>query len=180
MGMRKYASDYTLENHVKPDGGVQTQRIYRGTWYTFQADSKTVRGLRRKLTAVTAAIIIFLLPMFLTATDLSRTAYVLLPLVAAFFPLYLLVATIRRLGMEERPFNREHRDKTDRRLRVAGVWLPVFLAIGLVGGIVYGVTHTCGTEELLCIASLVPALGLSVWLMSFRKAAATVEAEKES
>lgn len=178
MAGKKYVSDYRLEKVVTPSGKVETRRIYQGAYYRFERSRKEILALRKHilLVALFSALLIF--PLLMTETYLSHTIYIVMPVAAAFVPLYHLLAGARRLGFGEEKFTREHRDKTEKRIARASLWLSIFLGIAAVGSVVYACLQAVGTEEILCIISLVLAFVASVWLLPRRKMAKAIECEK--
>ena len=109
MAARKYVSDYRLEKHILPNGKVESIPVYEGAYFTF-VNPAEARRLRKLLLVTCIAVFALLIPLFLDNTRLGRTIYVILPAAAALVPLYLLLASARRLGFSEDPFTREHRD----------------------------------------------------------------------
>lgn len=173
MAGRKYAADYRIENHVLPDGKVEATRVYQGTWYSYVATKEEIARLRKMLLSGTVGILLLLIPMLLDNTRLGRTFYIVLPACFCLVPIYLLMAAVRRLGFAEDPFTREHRDKTDRRIRVSSVALTVLLAVSCIGCLVLGILKGFASDEILCMVCLLLALGVSLWLLPHRKKAQT-------
>lgn len=175
MSSRKYASDYRLENHITSEGKVESTPIYQGKYFTFVEPAEQISRLRKMLILSVALILLLLLPMLLDNTRLGRTIYIVLPAFSSFVPIYLLIASIRRLFLKVDPFNRENRDKTDKRIRGACVALVVCLALGCAGCLVHFILNGFAVKELLCVVSLFLALGVSVVLLPWRKLARTRE-----
>ena len=177
MAGRKYISDYRIEDSLTPSGRIESKRVYQGVYYRFQAPPACIRKLRMQVFLLTAAAMVLLLPMLFTNSDLGRTIYVVLPVASSFVPLYLLLAGARRLGFVDQQFTREHRDKTDKRISRASLWLSIFLGVGSVGSVVYCFCYVCAGEEIFCIACLVLAWVSSLLLLPKRKNAKTVAVE---
>lgn len=177
MAGRKYVSDYRLEKVVTPSGKVQTRQIYQGVYYTYAQAPEAISRLRKHILLTVVAAAVLLLPMLMTASDLSHTIYIVLPVAAAFVPLYQLLAGARRLGFAEKRFTREHRDKTEKRISRASLWLSIFLGLSSAGGVVYLCLRTVRAEEILCIVSLMLAWAVSLLLLPQRKKAKAVESE---
>lgn len=177
MAGRKYVSDYRIEDSVTPSGRVESRRVYQGTYYRFLESPECIRKLRIHILMVSVAAIALLLPMLFTNSDLGRTFYVVLPVAASFVPLYLLLAGARRLGFPDVNFTREHRDKTDRRISKASLWLSIFLGLASVGGVVYCILRSVTGEEIFCVACLAIAWVGSLWLLPQRKKAKTAPVE---
>lgn len=173
MAARKYASDYRLEKHVSPDGKVESTPVYQGTRFTFVQPAERIRWLRKYLVVSCAVVFALLLPMLFDNTRLGRTIYVILPAAFTLIPLYLLVAAIRRLGFSEDPFTREHRDKTDKRIRSASVALTGCLAMSCLGSVVHFIVNGAAADEILCVVSLFLALTASIPLLRYRNLAQT-------
>ena len=173
LAAKKYASDYRIEERVTAGGKTVRERIYQGVRYRFKESPAVIRRLRVQLIALSCAIAALLLPMLFVNTGMGRKMYIVLPTVASFVPLYLLLAGARRLGFPETPFIREHRDKTDIRISGAGVCLMAFLGISAVGCGVYAVLYGLSGMEILCTACLAAALALAVFIFTQRKKAAT-------
>lgn len=177
MAARKYVSDYRLEKHILPNGKVESVPVYQGAYFTFVHPAE-VRRLRRLLLITCIAVFGLLIPMFLDNTRLGRTIYVILPVAATLVPLYLLLAGARRLGFSEDPFTREHRDKTDNRIRGASVALTVILAVSCAGTILHFILNGIAADEILCAACLMLSLVVSIPLLKNRKLVQTKEISK--
>lgn len=178
MAGRKYASDYRLEKHVSPDGKMESTPVYQGAWFTFVQPADQIRRLRKTLLTGCAAVLLLLLPMLFDNTRLGRTVYVVLPAVLSLVPVYLLLASARRLGFPEDPFTREHRDKTDKRIRGGAVALTVCLAVSCVGSLVHFILKGIAVNEIFCVVCLFLALAVSVVLLTRRNRAETKQTEK--
>lgn len=179
MAGRKYVSDYRIEDSLTPTGRVESRRVYQGVYYRFLESPECIRKLRLHIIIVSVAAIALIFPLLLTNSDLGRTFYVVFPVTASFVPLYLLLAGARRLGFSDVSFTREHRDKTDKRISRASVWLSIFLGIGSAGSVVYCFCHACGGEEIFCAACLALAWVGSLLLLPGRKNAKAVPVEEK-
>ena len=177
MAARKYVSDYRLEKHILPNGKVESIPVYQGVYFTFVHPAE-IRRLRKCLLATCLAVFALLVPMFLDNTRLGRTIYVILPAAATPVPLYLLLAGARRLGFSEDPFTREHRDKTDNRIRGASVALTVMLAVSAAGTVLHFILNGIAADEIFCAVCLLLSLIASIPLLKNRKLAQTKEVSK--
>lgn len=177
MAGRKYVSDYRLEESLTPSGRMETKRVYRGEYYRYQESPECIRKLRLRILLVCVAVIVLMLPMLLTNSDLGRTIYVVLPVAASFVPLYLLLAGARRLGFPDVRFTREHRDKTERRIARSNLLLSIFLGIGSVGSVVFCFRRSCSGGEVFCVISLVLGWICAMSLLPWRKKAHAVPVE---
>lgn len=175
MAGRKYASDYKIEKHLTAGGKVETTLSYQGKRFEFLGTEDQIRRLRLQLWIGVAAVFLLLLPMLLDNTSLSRTVYIVLPAALALAPLYMLGATAWLLGTVERPMIREHRDKTDGRLRGASVALAICLGISCAGCIVHGFLAGIAQQEIFCVICLFLAFGVSVFLLTQRNKAKAKE-----
>ena len=173
MAAKKYVSDYRLEKHILPNGKVESIPVYQGTYFTFVYPADTIRRLRKQLLAVSGIISVLLLPMLLDNTRLGRTIYVVLPAISTLVPLYLLLAAARRLGFPEGPFTREHRDKTDRRIRGASVALTACLAASCIGSVIHFIVNGIAANEIFCVICMFLALAVSIPALRSRTLAET-------
>ncbi len=178
MAGRKYISDYRVEKVVTPSGKTVDNLVYLGRYYRYIQPREQICKLRRHILLVAIATALLIFPLLMTETYLSHTIYVVLPVAAAFVPLYLLLAGARRLGFGEERFTREHRDKTEKRIARASLWLCIFLGLTAAGCVAYMCLRTVGTEEILCIIGLALAFAASLTLLPKRKMAQTVVCEE--
>ena len=175
MAGRKYASDYRLESHVSPEGKVESIPVYQGKLFTFVEPPERIARLRKTLAVLVSLVALLLIPMLLDNTRLGRTIYIVLPAVFSFLPVYLLMASIRRLKRGEDPFTREHRDKTDKRICSGSVMLTVCLAISSIGCIIHFILNGIAANEILCTVSLFAALAVSILILRWRNVVRTKE-----
>lgn len=179
MAAKKYAADYRIEERVAPGGKTVRERIYQGVWYEFKESPAVLQRFRIQLLVSGCMIALLLLPLLLANTGMGRKVYLVLPAAAAFVPIYLLLAGARRLGFQQTPFTREHRDKTDLRISGASLCLMIFLSIACVGSIVYAVLEGLSGVEIACFACLILAEGLSVFLFTQKAKAATAPVKEK-
>lgn len=177
MAGRKYASDYRLEEHILPNGKMKSEPVYQGKYFAFTETAEQILRLRRVLLLYSSGVLLLLLPMLLDNTRLGRTVYVILPVVCTLVPLYLLLAGARRLKMTQTPFIREHRDKTDKRIRGASVALVAFIAAGCLGSVIHFIINGIAANEIFGVACLFLALAVSILLLRHRKLANTQEVD---
>lgn len=178
MAGRKYVSDYRLEKVITPSGKVETRQIYQGVYYRYEKSREEILRLRRNVLLGTVLSALLIIPLFITSAMLSHIMYVVLPAAFSLVPMYLLLAGARRLGFDEEKFTREHRDKTEKRIARASLWLTILLGATVAGCVVYTCLFPVILEEYLCMASLLLSVGASVWLLPQRKKAKAVEIEK--
>lgn len=178
MAGRKYASDYRLEQHILPNGKSQSIPVYQGAYFEFAENAERLLFLQRLLFAGCGGMFLLLLPMLLDNTRLGRTVYVILPAAFALLPLALLFAGAWRLKKTQSPFTREHRDKTDHRIRGATVALTVLLSISCAGSVAHFLLNGFAASELFATICLFLALAVSILPLKYRKLAAAKEVEK--
>lgn len=177
---RRYASDYRIEYFVAADGKRRARRVYCGEAYAYLHGPDQLCRLRKRVLLCVGSIIGLLLPLFWKHTGMDRTWYVILPAASAAVPLYALGAGALRLRPSEVPFTREHRDKTDGRLRKASIALTVLMGAGCAGCWVYRAGNTLTPAEavnMLCLHMTLPVCG---YLLTQRKNAAAVPAKEQT
>lgn len=172
---RKYASDYRLEQHILPNGKPESIPVYQGAYFEFAESPDRLVFLRRWLFAGCGGVFLLLLPLLMDNTRLGRTVYVVLPAAVALLPLGLLLAGALRLRKTGSPFIREHRDKTDHRIRGASVALTALLAASCIGCVGHFLINGFLLSELFAVVCLFLALMVSCGLLRHRKLAATKE-----
>ncbi len=178
MADRKYASDYRMEDQVDAQGRVRSVRVYRGSWYRFSCGKEEARrrGLRLLLCGV--VLCLCLLPLLLSNTAISHTAYVLLPMAFVLIPVYHLVAVGWRMRTYEEKLTRQQKDLTQGRLHSSCIWLVVLAGVTLAGGLVYWLRQGLEPGDSICIAGLAAAFGLSLYLMKRKHDADTLEVQE--
>lgn len=171
MGKRKYVSDYAIEDYEDAKGKLRSRRVYQGKYYRFRGTPEEIRKLRYTIIIVCVLVAALLLPVLLWDTSLSRTVYIVLPAVLSFVPVYLLLAAASLLDSRHEPLTREHRDKTENRIRGAVPILPAFLAVSCLGCVVQFIRGSFPEQELPFAICLVAALMASLSLLPLRKKA---------
>lgn len=171
MAGKKYASDYRMEETILPGGKKKSHRVYQGVYYQFSNPPEELRRLRLELLIGSVLIAALLLPLLFANTTLARTIYVALPCVVALAPSYLLFAVGLRLAKPERQLTREDRDKTDQRLRGAGLMLPIFLGISCLGCALHAFLDGIAGGEIPTVICIAAAWVISMYLLTRRKKA---------
>ena len=169
MGKRKYVSDYAIEDYQNEKGKIRSRRIYQGKYYRFRNTPEEVKKLRYTIIVVCGLITALLLPVLLADSSLSRTVYIVLPSVLSFAPVYLLVAAAVRLDPKLERFTREHRDKTENRIRGSIPVLVAFLAVACVGCAAECIRGNFPSGEIPYMICLVAALMAAISLFPLRK-----------
>lgn len=176
MSDRKYTSDYVLEEHLGPDGKLQTNRIYRGTYYRFIRPQTQIRQLGSRLLIMSALVLVLMLPLLFNNSQIGRTFYVLLPMAFVLIPLYQLAAVGWRLKTWELPLTRQQKDLTQGRLHQALPWLAALLALDTLGCGIYWLRNgRLETGEIFCVLGICLACALAARLQSWRTLADTEE-----
>ena len=175
MGIRKYASDYRLEEHVLPNGKSQTTRIYQGPHFRFVAPEEEVAQLRRKILLASALVIVGLIPLFLNNTQIGRTFYVMIPMAFTLLPWYYALLAGWRIGKVVQPLIREEKDSTDVRLHRTCPWLLGLVGATFAGSLVYWVLKGLQEGEWLCLCGVAVSLAAAIYLFTLRKKAKTKE-----
>ncbi len=171
MGKRKYVSDYAIEDYQNEKGKLRSRRVYQGKYYRFRRAPEEIRKLRYTIIIVCVLIAALLLPVLLADSLLSRTVYIVLPAVLSLAPVYLLAAAAVRLDPRLERFTREHRDKTENRLRGSVPVLVAFLAAACVGCAAECIRGNFPEGEIPYMICLVAALMAAVSLLPLRKKA---------
>ncbi len=176
MGHRKYASDYSLEEHLDGSGRFQTDRVYRGKYYRFVCGPEQAGRNGNKLLLASALIAALLLPLLFNNTQMGRTFYVLLPVAFCLVPLYHLTAVGWRMRTYPERLTREEKDLTQERLAGTLLWLAGILWVTCIGCAVYWLRNgVSGPGEILCVMGVVLACGLATWLKGWKHLAQTEE-----
>lgn len=180
MGKRKYVSDYTIEDYQDKKGKLRSRRVYQGKYYRFIKPAQQIIKLRYTIIIVCVLVVALLLPVLLSNTLLSRTAYIVLPVVLSFAPMYMLLAAAIRLDPKLEQFTREHRDKTESRIRTAIPILLVFLTVACLGCLAEQIRGNLPEGELPYVICLVTALIASASLLPLRKYADCYQTEEST
>ncbi len=177
MGERKYAKDYRMEEYTDLNGKVKLKRVYQGENYLFTQSPEEIKRLAKTVLVVSAAVFAGLLPLLLTATQIGRTIYVLLPMAFVLVPLFQTAAVGYRLLRYQAPLTRQQRDLTDKRLKAVSIWLTALTGVTLCGSVVYMFLHGLEAGEIWCVLGIALGFGSSFALLGQRKKAQTVLAE---
>lgn len=169
MGKRKYVSDYAIEDYQNEKGKLRSRRVYQGKYYRFRSTPEEVKKLRYTIIIVCSLIAALLLPVLLADSLLSRTVYIVLPAVLSLIPAYFLVAAAIRLDPKLERFTREHRDKTENRIRGSIPILAAFLAVACIGCAAECIRGNFPNEEIPYMICLVAALMAAISLLPLRK-----------
>ena len=156
MVARKYLEDYRLENRTDPKSGkVKTIPVYRGAWFAFAADERTVRRARRLYPALSAlCAALFLLVMLINAPS-GHAVYVMLPFAAMVFPIFFCLAGSRRLLLAKDKVTREHADKIQKRFTSSAFMMALFSGISAAGHVLYFFRSGVSVRDALsCMAAL--------------------------
>ena len=165
---RKYTGDYRLENISTPSGRIKTVPVYRGDWFAFTADEKTVKRTKKCFPAFSAAIAaLFLLVLAMNAPS-GHIYYVMTPFAVMVFPVFFALAAAYRLLTAKEKVTREHRDKLVNRYITVSLFLMVFSAASTAGHIIYCFNYPPAAKDFVSLASAALICGLSAWMFFHR------------
>lgn len=170
---KRYASDYRLEPYVTPDGKYKQRPVYQGAYYTFCQPAEQIRRLQHTVLFCTAAVVLGILPLLLSATQISHTFYVLLPMALSLIPLYYVAGVGIRLGQKQEKLTRQQRDQTDRRLRRSSLWLAALTGLLFAGTVLYWALEGMEPGDWWCLAGHALACGAALYLLTQRTKAQT-------
>jgi len=146
MASKKYLKEYDLVESEDEKGRLKKIVVYRGDYFTLNLDESQIRGMKWNF------ILIFfvLLGLHVGGGFVSNLSmykiYVALPYTAAFFPLLYLATGVFRLPSQKRPYRREEIGLSyDRIISTSRLYL-IFMAIGLLGGIIYLIFFSNGQD----------------------------------
>lgn len=178
MADRKYTSDYRLEKYVLPNGKIGKRRVYQGPEFAFCQSQDVIRRLGLTALICSAVVLVGLIPLLLTPSEISRTAYVLLPMAFTLLPLYQTFLVGGRLLKVKEPLTREMRDLTDKRMKTASLWLMLLTGVTFVGSFLYWILQGLQAGDWLCLVGHTLGFAAAVLLFTQRKKAKTKQIEK--
>ena len=172
MADRKYTSDYRLEKYVLPNGKIGKRRVYQGPEFAFCQSQDVIHRLGLTVLVCSAVVLVGLIPLLLTTSDISRTAYVLLPMAFSLFPLYQMFLVGGRLLRVQEPLTREMRDLTDKRLKMGSLWLMLLTGVTFLGSYLYWILQGLQAGDWLCLAG--HTLGFAAAVLLFTREFTTI------
>lgn len=178
MADRKYVSDYRLEKYVLPNGKIGKRRVYTGPEFAFCQSRDVIRRLGVTALICSGVVLVGLIPLLLTTSDISRTAYVLLPMAFSLFPLYQMFLAGGRLLRTQEPLTRQMRDLTDKRLKIASLWLLLLTGVTFAGSYLYWILQGLQSGDWLCLAGHTVGFAAAVLIFTQRTKAKTKQVEK--
>lgn len=178
MADRKYASDYRLEKYVLPNGKIGKRRVYAGPEFTFCQSRDVIRRLGLTVLICSGVVLVGLLPLLLTSSDISRTAYVLLPMAFSLIPLYQTFLAGGRLLRAQEPLTRQMRDLTDKRLKIGALWLLLLTGVTFAGSYLYWILQGLQAGDWLCLIGHTLGFAAAVVLFTQRTKAKTKQVKK--
>lgn len=180
MAGKKYLSDYSARETVLANGAVRKEYDYTGSYFRFTQEPSVVARLRRLTLICCCADALLLLPLLFTSTVLGRRIWTVLPAVASFVPIWLLLSAAWGMGDGTKRLTREQRDKTDYRLHSASMWLCLLLGAAFLGAAASLILESPGWEELACTLCLLAAAVLAVLLWRRRDDASTCDCQADA
>ena len=126
MGYRKFLKDYEIRREPQADGKVKKVRVYVGLYYRFTAAPEEVAQVRRRLPWLLLAQAVTLLLPMLFPSQVVKPWYVLMPHIAAWLPLLLLLEPAWLLKKAKTQVERQESEILYDRFAGASLFLMVF------------------------------------------------------
>lgn len=161
---RKYIKDYRVEHVLTPNGKRKPVPVYCGDWFIFVDPADRIRRAAAALCVLTLAVIATLIPPLVVKTNYSEQLYITLPLLFLIPPVYMFCTGLYRIWTAKEKVTREHKDKIDRRISQAAVFLLVVSLLLIPGSVVYlfvsdaPLTAVDWLCEALVLLRLIPAI----------------------
>ena len=130
MGYRKFLKDYEIRREPQADGKVKKVRVYVGLYYRFTAAPEEVAQVRRRLPWLLLAQAVTLLLPMLFPSQVVKPWYVLMPHIAAWLPLLLLLEPAWLLRKAKTQVERQESELLYDRFAGASLFLMVFTFAG--------------------------------------------------
>ena len=139
MSTKKYVRDYIIQETYDPAKKKFRQQVsYIGKYYAFrEKDERERKKTKIFFTVLTGVSYAAYIPLFLLNTDCGKTWFTMAPLIFLVLPfLFLGMGLYRVLTATDRN-TREHRDKTEDRMKTVNVIDIILTGLALIGHIVY-------------------------------------------
>ena len=170
MGYRKFLKDYEIRKEPQADGKVKKVRVYVGLYYRFTADPGEVALVRRRLPWLLIAQALALLVPMLIKSEVDHPWYVLMPHIAAWLPLLLLVEPAWLLRKAKAQVERQESEILYDRFAGASLFLMIFAFWSAAGALGVLLSQGLAWREALATALLILAAAVSTRIFACRKA----------
>ena len=172
MPTKRYSDDFETVITIDEKGNEKKSAIYHGSYYEVLLDENGFRRFKRNSLLLLALIsILHISAGFLGNTGMYQF-YVSLPYVFAFFPLLFMAVSAFRLPNEKRKFRRDEIGLSFNRLKTTNKILMVFLAIGVIGEIIFLIFVYAGNQsvlEFLYLSFQVPAVAAAYYFIRLQR-----------
>ena len=183
MGYRKYAKDYESELYTDIRGRLHTKAVYKGAWYRYAAEEKTLRRYLLRDCGFTLLAWAALFGALLLNCSAGRTIYVVLPTACGFLPLVYVSWSLLTAFLHKPPMKREHAQGVYERRCSASLILMIFALAALAGYaamLVFKRELLFLPEDPVYGVLLLVLAGMSVLLFRGRRGYATQEIQNDN
>jgi len=162
--MKRTINDY--ETLVVPDekGRQQVKTTYRGDYYEVNLSEEELVHFRKTSLVLLAICVILHICAGFIDNEAMNQSYVALPYVFGFLPLFHTGLGVLRLPMQKRKYRQDEISNSFNRMKVSSRAFVALLAIGVLGEILFLLTHPSAAEvgmQMLCIV----LEALSAWMI---------------
>ncbi|MEL7626788.1 MAG: hypothetical protein AAGU15_08015 [Anaerolineaceae bacterium] len=179
MASKKYIQDYDLIETEDSRGRIKKTAVYHGDYYCLNLEESQIKKFKWQVILLFVAALGLHIVAGLISNPGLNQLYTALPYTGAFFPLLFLGEGILRIPGQKRPYRNEEIGLSYKRVINMSRLYMVFMAVGIVGLLVYLVffaTDQARQQSIYSVLVLFTAL-LSMWFI-YRKAA-SIEIEKD-
>jgi len=166
LGRGKYNDCY-----VKNERG---EYEYRGEYYVFDATRTALLRLKIAYAALSFAMMAIFVLIGLTDTPGGRVFYVLLPYVAIFLPLSIIIIDAAQLFFLPPEMTRKQYDTVVRQMRRSSIAQAALSSLAILGEVIFIIAGGVFRDELWFLGGLViiaALAGLLLWLQNVHKCA---------
>lgn len=169
MGYRKFLKDYEIRREPQADGKVKKVRVYVGLYYRFTAAPEDVALVRRRLPWLLLAQAVTLLLPMLFPSQVVKPWYVLMPHIAAWLPLLLLLEPAWLLRKAKTQVERQESEILYDRFAGASLFLMVFTFWSAAGALGVLFSQGFSWSGALATVFLILAAAVSTRVFACRK-----------
>lgn len=169
MGYRKFLKDYEIRQEPQADGKVKKVRVYVGLYYRFTAAPEEVAQVRRRLPWLLLAQAVTLLLPMLFPSQVVKPWYVLMPHIAAWLPLLLLLEPAWLLKKAKTQVERQESEILYDRFAGASLFLMVFTFWSAAGALGVLFSQGLAWRDALATVLLILAAAVSTRVFACRK-----------